>query len=101
MVFIKKQEVKAYILLESLVTIALLGVMSLVVLREVSVNRSILAQQNKAIEELNVALMAFDTKQAILSANGVTVSLVTTDKMLVITNESGEVLRLEMLHKTP
>lgn len=101
MVFIKKQELKAYILLESLVTIALLGVMSLVVLREVSANRSLLAQQNEAIEVLNVALMSFDSQQTSLSANGVSVNLAKTDRMLVITSDSQEVLRLEVLQETP
>lgn len=101
MVYIKKQEVRAYILLESLVTIALLGIITLVVLREVSTNRSLFNQQNKEIEEINIALMAYDSKQTKLSANGVTINLTKTDQLLVITNDSREVLRLEMLQETP
>ena len=80
---------------------ALLGVITLVVLREVSAHRLLLYQQNKVIEELNVALMAYDSGQTTLNANGVIIHLAKTDKLLTIANESGEVLRLELLQNTP
>ncbi|MDN6029546.1 MAG: hypothetical protein L0I48_01815 [Lactococcus plantarum] len=99
--YIKKRQVNAYILLESLITMALLGVITLVVLREISANRLLLYQQNKEIEELNVALMAYDSEQTNLNANGVIIHLTKTDKLLTIANDSGEVLRLEMLQEKP
>ena len=101
MVYIKKQQVNPYILLESLITMVLLGVITFVVLREISANRLLLYRQNKEIEELNVAFMAYDSKQTTLSANGVVIHLVKTDNLLTISNDSEEVLRLEIRQEKP
>ena len=101
MVYIKKRQVNAYILLESLITMALLGAITFVVLREISANRLLLYRQNKEIEELNVAFMAYDSKQTTLSANGVVIHLVKTDNLLTISNDSEEVLRLEIRQEKP
>jgi type II secretory pathway pseudopilin PulG len=60
---IRKQQVKGYILLESLIAMALLAVLSSVVVTEVSVSRAQVVRQNQAIEVLNVGVMAFDSKQ--------------------------------------
>ncbi|GAB2021155.1 competence type IV pilus minor pilin ComGE [Pseudolactococcus yaeyamensis] len=101
MVNIKKQQVKAYILLESIMAMALLVVLSSLVLAEVSASRAQVARQNQDIEVLNVGLMAFDSKQSHLRENGVSVTVIKTDKQVVLESSGQEVLRLEILQETP
>lgn len=98
---IRKQQVKGYILLESLIAMALLAVLSSVVVTEVSVSREQVVRQNQAIEVLNVGVMAFDSKQTNLHENGVSVTVTRTDKTVVLENAGQEVLRLEILQETP
>ncbi|MFZ2845311.1 MAG: competence type IV pilus minor pilin ComGE [Lactococcus chungangensis] len=98
---IRKQQVKGYILLESLIAMALLAVLSSVVVTEVSVSRAQVVRQNQAIEVLNVGVMAFDSKQPNLHENGVSVTVTRTDKTVVLENAGQEVLRLEILQETP
>jgi Type II secretory pathway pseudopilin. len=98
---IRKQQVKGYILLESLIAMALLAVLSSVVVTEVSVSRAQVVRQNQAIEVLNVGVMAFDSKQTNLHENGVSVTVTRTDKTVVLENAGQEVLRLEILQETP
>lgn len=101
MVNIKKQQVRGYILLESLLTMALLAIISTVVLVEVSRARGELARQNEKIAVLNVALMAFDSAQTDLNQNGVAIKLEKTDKKLVVTYKAQEVVNLELLQEIP
>ena len=98
---IRKQQVKGYILLESLIAMALLAVLSSVVVTEVSVSIAEVVRQNQAIEVLNVGVMAFDSKQPNLHENGVSVTVTRTDKTVVLENAGQEVLRLEILQETP
>ena len=98
---IRKQQGKGYILLESLIAMALLAVLSSVVVTEVSVSRAQVVRQNQAIEVLNVGVMAFDSKQTNLHENGVSVTVTRTDKTVVLENAGQEVLRLEILQETP
>jgi type II secretory pathway pseudopilin PulG len=100
-VSIKKQEIKAYILLESILAMALLAVLSSFVITEISVSRAQVARQNQAIEVLNVGLMAFDSKQSHLRENGVEVTLIQTAQEVVLESSGQEVLRLEILQETP
>lgn len=101
MVSIKKQEIKAYILLESILAMALLAVLSGFVITEISASRAQVAKQNQAIEVLNVGLMAFDSKQSHLLENGVDVTLIQTAQEVVLESSGQEVLRLEILQETP
>lgn len=101
MVNIKKRQVRAYILLESLLTMALLAIISTVVLVEISRARGAFVKQNEKIAVLNVALMAFDSGQTSLRENGVAVKLEKTDKKLVVTRNSQEVVSLELLQEIP
>lgn len=98
---IKKQQVRAYILLESIIAMALLAVLSSIVVTEVSVNRAQVARQNHVIEALNVGVMAFDSKQSTLYENGVSVTMIRTEKTVVLENSGQEVLRLEILQEMP
>ena len=88
-------------MLESLLTMALLAIISTVVLVEISRSRGALARQNEKIAVLNLALMAFDSGQSSLSQNGVTVKLEKTDKKLVVTHKAQEVVSLELLQEIP
>lgn len=98
---IKKQQVRAYILLESIIAMALLAVLSSIVVTEVSVNHAQVARQNHVIEALNVGVMAFDSKQSTLHENGVSVTMIRTEKTVVLENSGQEVLRLEILQEMP
>ncbi|MGO2764131.1 MAG: competence type IV pilus minor pilin ComGE [Pseudolactococcus laudensis] len=98
---IKKQQVRAYILLESIIAMALLAVLSSIVVTEISVNRAQVARQNRVIEALNVGVMAFDSKQSTLHENGVSVTMIRTEKTVVLENSGQEVLRLEILQEMP
>jgi type II secretory pathway pseudopilin PulG len=100
-VSIKKRQTKAYILLESLMAIALLSILATVVLGEIVNSRAEIARQNRQIEVLNVGLMAFDSGQSTLTANQVTVNLTKTRKKIVLESSGQEVLTLEILQETP
>ncbi|MCJ1970786.1 competence system putative prepilin ComGE [Lactococcus carnosus] len=88
-------------MLESLLTMALLAIISTVVLVEISRSRGALVRQNEKIAVLNLALMAFDNGQSSLSQNGVAVKLEKTDKKLVVTHKAQEVVSLELLQEIP
>lgn len=88
-------------MLESLIAMALLSLLSIVVLAEISTSRAEIARQNRQIEGLNVGLMAFDSQQSTLTANQVTVKLTKTDKKVVLENSGQEMLTLEILQETP
>jgi type II secretory pathway pseudopilin PulG len=98
---IRKRQTKAYILLESLMAIALLSLLAAVVLAEISTSRAEIARQNRQIEVLNVGLMAFDSQQSSLTSNHVTVNLTKTPKKIVLESSGQEVLTLEILQETP
>lgn len=87
--------------MESIIAMALLAVLSSIVVTEVSVNRAQVARQNHVIEALNVGVMAFDSKQSNLHENGVSVTMIRTEKTVVLENSGQEVLRLEILQEMP
>ena len=72
MVIIKKS-VKAYILLESLLSLSILALIVSLVLGEVDKNRQRVAESLHQQEVLNVAAMAVQTDQEDLILNGVNV----------------------------
>ncbi|TWT13388.1 competence type IV pilus minor pilin ComGE [Streptococcus sp. sy010] len=94
MVIIKRQNVKAYILLEGLIAFALLVTISLLVLDQMTIQRQIVQANLKRQEALNVAQMAIQTKQEKLSLNGVDISIENKDKKVVVYNGEEEILRL-------
>ena len=96
---IRKRLTKGYILLESLLALALLAVLTTIMLSELGQAQAETAHYKRQIELLNVAQMALDTGQSELNLNGVTVKLTKSDKTLIITNaETGEKeLELEIL----
>lgn len=94
MVNIKKQSVKAYILLESLVALlVLVGVVS-VALGQIESYRALLKAYYYQQNVLDVARMAVQTRQSHLTLNGVSVSVVKENSQLIILEDEKEVLRV-------
>lgn len=76
MVIIKRQKVRAYILLESLVAIGILAAITTLVLGQMDLNRQQMEDNLRRQEVLNVATMAVQTKQDKLTLNGVSVTII-------------------------
>lgn len=93
---LKKRSVKAYLLLESLITLALLSVLVSVVLTEVVNVCQQLTEINQQIEGLNVAKMATDSNLSKLSVNDAAIKITKDDKRTIVTNHGKELLRLEI-----
>lgn len=94
MVAIKKQKIKAYILLESLIALAVLVTIVSLILGEINRNRQDLAASLQQQEALNVAQMAVQTKQEQLSLNGVTVQVQRTSTRITVYEDGKEVLHV-------
>lgn len=94
MVAIKKQKIKAYILLESLIALAVLVTIVSLILGEINRNRQDLAASLQQQEALNVAQMAVQTKQDQLSLNGVTVQVQRTSTRITVYEDGKEVLHV-------
>ncbi|MGF0070995.1 competence type IV pilus minor pilin ComGE [Streptococcus orisratti] len=90
MVIIKKS-VKAYILLESLLSLGILALIVSLVLGEVDKNRQRVAESLHQQEVLNVAAMAVQTNQEDLKLNGVNVH-VERNKEGISINENGRIV---------
>lgn len=90
MVIIKKS-VKAYILLESLLSLGILALIVSLVLGEVDKNRQRVAESLHQQEVLNVAAMAVQTDQEDLILNGINVH-VERNKEGISINENGRIV---------
>lgn len=90
MVIIKKS-VKAYILLESLLSLGILALIVSLVLGEVDKNRQRVAESLHQQEVLNVAAMAVQTDQEDLILNGVNVHVERNREGISI-NENGRIV---------
>ncbi|WP_317335712.1 competence type IV pilus minor pilin ComGE [Streptococcus orisratti] len=86
-----KRSVKAYILLESLLSLGILALIVSLVLGEVDKNRQQVAESLHQQEVLNVAAMAVQTDQEDLILNGVNVH-VERNKEGVSINENGRIV---------
>lgn len=92
---LKKKSVRAYLLLESLITLGLLGILVTSVLTEVVKSRQQLQEDNQQIEALNVAKMVLNSQLTELSLNGASIKVEQTDDQISITNRGKELLELE------
>ncbi|HFU4458884.1 TPA: competence type IV pilus minor pilin ComGE [Streptococcus suis] len=92
MVAIRKQKNKAYILLESLVTLATLVTICSLILSAVDAGRRRQAWELEQQEILNLAQMAVQTEQDNLALNGVTVQVQRTADKMIVFHEGKEVL---------
>ncbi|MGT2911419.1 competence type IV pilus minor pilin ComGE [Streptococcus cameli] len=95
MVVIKKAIVKAYILLESLVTLSIFALITSLLLSTINQARQAEQQSFQEQEVLNVAKMAIQTNQNQLSLNGVRVEVVSEAQHIRIFHEGQEVLHVE------
>lgn len=95
MVIIKRQKLKAYILLESLVALALLATITILVLGEMDKNRHQMQDSLHQQEVLNVATMAVQTGQDDLVMNGVEVHITRRDGELYVYDGQKEVMHVK------
>ena len=94
MVAIKKLKIKAYILLESLIALAVLVTIVTLILTEINRDRQELVASLHRQEVLNLAQMAVQTKQDSLSLNGVTVQVQRTSTSIRVYENGREVLHV-------
>lgn len=94
MVAIKKRKIKAYILLESLIALAVLVTIVTLILMEINRDRQELVASLHRQEVLNVAQMAVQTKQDNLSLNGVTVQVQRSSTSIRVYEDGKEVLHV-------
>lgn len=95
MVIIKRQKLKAYILLESLVALALLATITILVLGEMDKSRQQMQDSLHQQEVLNVATMAAQTGQDDLVMNGVEVHITRRDGELYVYDGQKEVMHVK------
>lgn len=94
MVAIKKRKIKAYILLESLIALAVLVTIVTLILTEINRDRQELVASLHRQEVLNLAQMAVQTKQDSLSLNGVTVQVQRTSTSIRVYENGREILHV-------
>ena len=95
MVIIKRQKLKAYILLESLAALALLATITILVLGEMDKSRHQMQERLHQQEVLNVATMAVQTGQDDLVMNGVEVHITRRDGELYVYDGQKEVMHVK------
>ena len=95
MVAIKRQKLKAYILLESLLTLAVFALVTSLLLAAINQGRQQQVQAHEQEEVLNLAKMAVQTGQEELSLNGVQVRLVRDSRQIRVYHENKEILYVE------
>ncbi len=95
MVTIKKQKLKAYILLEGLVALALLATITSLILGEMDRSRIQMQESLHQQEVLNVATMAAQIGQDHLAINGVEVRMVKHYNEISIYDGQNEVLHVK------
>ena len=95
MVAIKRQKLKAYILLESLLTLAVFALVTSLLLATINQGRQQQIQVYEQEEVLNLAKMAVQTGQEELSLNGVQVRLVRDSQQIRVYHENKEILHVK------
>lgn len=95
MVTIKKRQIKAYVLLESLIALGVFVTIISLMLGQVVKDQKRIAKSLHEQEVLAVATMAVQTKAYQLMLNGISVQVVRTAAGLLIIEEGREVLRIE------
>lgn len=95
MVAIKRQKLKAYILLESLLTLAVFALVTSLLLAAINQGRRQQVQAYEQEEVLNLAKMAVQTGQEELSLNGVQVRLVRDSQQIRVYHENKEILHVK------
>ena len=94
---LKRKSVRAYLLLESLISLGLLSALTGIILIEIVNSRQQIRQENQQIEAFNVAKMAVDSQLTELSVNGAAIKIsTTTTRTLLLTDHGKELLQLEV-----
>jgi type II secretory pathway pseudopilin PulG len=94
-VVIKNRKIKAYILLESLLTLAIFAMITSLLLSAINQGRRQQMQDYQEQEALNVAKMAVQTGQNELTLNGVQVHLVRDERSIRVYHDKKEILNVE------
>ncbi|MGF7407116.1 competence type IV pilus minor pilin ComGE [Lactococcus lactis] len=92
---LKRKSVKAYLLLESLISIALLAFLVSFIVSSLVQARQKNTDENQKIEALNVAQMVIESHLTELSINGSDIKINEKSNLLIISNHGKEILRLE------
>lgn len=90
-----KKQVKAYIALESVMATGLLVAIVILVLTSLNQSQTRLTYYRSQQEKLNLALMAVQTGQASLNMNDYRLTVLRTEKTLIVRDQEGEVIRIE------
>ena len=92
---LKRRRMKASILLEALVAIAVFAAIASLLLGQISQSRQEQTHLLQEEEVLRVARMAMQTGQENLTVNGITVRQVKTDQQLTIYHQEEKVLSVK------
>lgn len=90
-----KKQVKAYIALESVMATGLLVAIVILVLTSLEQSQTRLTYYRSQQEKLNLALMAVQAGQASLNMNDYRLTVLRTEKTLIVRDQEGEVIRIE------
>ncbi len=93
---LKRKSVKAYLLLESLISIALLAFLVSFIVSSLVQVRQKDTEENQKIEALNVAQMAIENHLTELSINGSDIKIKENQNLLIISNHGKEIMQLEL-----
>lgn len=92
---IRKRSIRAYLLMESLISISLLTILVTVVLSAVTKSHQENRELVQQIETYNVAQMAIQTGQQKLSINGVCIDTYYENNNILIKSAGKELMRFE------
>lgn len=93
---LKRKSVKAYLLLESLISMALLAFLVSFIVSSLVQVRQKDTEENQKIEALNVAQMAIESHLTELLINGSDIKIKESQNLLIISNHGKEIMRLEL-----
>ncbi|MCT1181315.1 competence type IV pilus minor pilin ComGE [Lactococcus lactis] len=93
---LKRKSVKAYLLLESLISIALLAFLVSFIVSSLVQVRQKDTEENQKIEALNVAQMAIESHLTELPINGSDIKIKENQNLLIISNHGKEIMQLEL-----
>ncbi|MDU7961143.1 MAG: competence type IV pilus minor pilin ComGE [Streptococcus sp.] len=94
MVNIKSRYRRGYILVESLVAMAVLVLVSGLILDQINTNRRLMARNLHQQEVLSVATMAVQTKQDQLTLNGITVTVKRSQQGIEVYESGKEIIHV-------
>ena len=91
----KKQKIKAVILLEAVISLAIFASIATLLMGQIQGNRKREVELLKQEEVLRVARMALQTGQKELTVNGLTVHVVSNDRSLEVYHGTDKLLAIQ------